>query len=172
MHCLDIFLLILMAEKKIILVSPVTTAVTTRKVIQWDKCYLCQKSTKEKLSCPAAYAETQPAIKANYNAEQEYYKIAHSIKEFHKMGCMPVILDVIALDEGEGIARTLLLRRASHHCKCQMKFKPVRLEQAKKRSLDKGEMADEENEASKKRFSRQGITSNVGRCYFCGEKNR
>ena len=36
-----------------------------------------------------------------------------------------------------------------------MKFKPVRLEQAKKLSLDKGEMADEENEASKNRFHQQ-----------------
>ena len=30
-------------------------------------------------------------------------KIAHSIEEFHKMGCMSVTLDVTALDEGEGI---------------------------------------------------------------------
>ena len=81
------------------------------------------------------------------------------------------MLDVIALDEGEAITRALLLRRASHHHKCQMKFKPVHLEQAKKRSLDKGEMADEENEAGIKRFS-HGITSNVGRCYFCEKQSK
>ena len=83
------------------------------------------------------------------------------------MGCLPVVLDVTALDEGEGIAKTLLLRRAKHHRKCQMNFKPVRLQQAQKRSLNKDEMDGEENETSKKRLSRHGITSNVGRCYFC-----
>ena len=95
--------------------------------MDWCRCIICQKITKEDLQCPANSKRK--------DAGAGYTSFANNLKEFQNLGVEPVALDAKLLDEGNGIEQTFLDKKASWHKSCRDLFSNTKLERAKKRKL-------------------------------------
>ena len=62
-------------DRKVLLVSPDNKVErsTIEKKIDWYKCYICQKSTNEKLQCPANI------VRSNFDPLKAYYEVAQNM---------------------------------------------------------------------------------------------
>ena len=115
--------------RKVLLVSPDNKVErsTIEKKIDWYKCYICQKSTNEKLQCPANI------VRSNFDPLKAYYEVAQNMIKLKEIDCIPLDIDLNLLDEGDGISRTLLDRKGLHHSSCRLEFRDVRVQQVYER---------------------------------------
>jgi len=97
-------------------------------LMDWDKCVICQKHTKDDLQCPAN-------SKRN-DGDAGYASFSNNVLEFKSIDAIPLTgLNIALLDEGQGIEETLRQRKAVWHKKCRDIFNNTKLERAKKRKL-------------------------------------
>lgn len=94
------------------------TIITVEKT-NWERCFICQQVTKEKLS--------QPSRECDFTA---YDTFARNVPLFHKINALPVLLSPTRLDEGDGIKSTLTRHRAQYHTSCKLMFNNTKLERA------------------------------------------
>ena len=78
--------------------------------IDWIKCVLCQEGTGEPLQCPAR--SKRGDIGARYKT------LASNLKQFVKIGSLPLPVPLDALDEGSRDENTLLQHNAYWHKRC------------------------------------------------------
>lgn len=128
----------------------------TKKEIQWDLCMLCQKKTGENLTFPGR--NTKPDKNSGYG------KVAEHLEEFHRLGRVPLGVDVLSLDDGSGLKETLINRAAGWHRSCYFEFSLSRLERARKRPCS--DMDPRSISPVKTRTKKESFSPNT--CIFCG----
>lgn len=101
-------------SKKCILVNPSVAASDLRPPLDWSKCVLCQRQTKEKLLCP------DQAVGPNKDAG--YKSVAEILPEFEKLGRLPPHLVLARIDEGNGLFDALKANSARWHKSCRNLF--------------------------------------------------
>ena len=75
-------------------------------IVDWVKCFICQKDTPEKLQCPKIFE------RKGHDCDSRYEALAANILRFVDLGCMPVGLDLFAFKCGNGIKETFKQREA------------------------------------------------------------
>ena len=100
-------------------------AIITVEKTNWDRCFICQQVTKEKLIQPSLFREHTPT---------GYDTIARNVPLFHKINALPILVSPTRLDEGDGIESTLTRNRAKYHSSCKLEFNNTELERAQKRA--------------------------------------
>ena len=89
-------------------------AIITVAKTNWDRCFICQQDTKEKL--------IQPSLFNREHIHIGYDTIARNVSLFHKINALPILLCPTQLDEGDGIESTLTRNRAKYHSSCKLMF--------------------------------------------------
>ena len=84
--------------------------------IDWLKCIFCQKNSNETIQCPAQLTHSDVEKGAGYEA------FTTNLERFIELDELPMELDVSHLDDGAGIAQTLLKNRAKWHKSCRNKY--------------------------------------------------
>ena len=97
--------------------------------LDWEKCILCQETTKEQLQCPGNSRRSDIEYGIGYNS------LAESIHKFSELGFMPTSLDIEKLDEGVGIPATWMKRKAKWHKTSRNKFSDMKLKRAQQRKI-------------------------------------
>ena len=96
--------------------------------MDWDLCVIYQKSSVEKLQCPANSKRKDAGV--------AYTTFVPNLEEFQKLGITPECLNLECLNESLGKEQTLLSKKASwHKSSCRDLFSSTKLERAKKRKL-------------------------------------
>ena len=138
--------------------------------MDWKRCIICQKLTRESLQCPANSKRKDPGA--------GYISFIRNAKEFTNLGITVTShLDVLS----QGIEQILIDNKASWHKSCKDYFNTTKLERAKKRKLT--EIKQEErnvnitNEESnpsspvKARRSSSFRYDPSSHCFFCEESS-
>ena len=126
--------------------------------IDWRKCVICQEDSPDQpLQCPARTKRV--------NVGAGYKTLSSNLEQFWKLGCMPVSVDLQALDEGNGVEHCLAKHNACWHKSCSAKFNNTKLKRAQKRQAKSTEVA--ENIPSKR--TRKSLECSVSKstCFFC-----
>ena len=101
---------------------------TDLQVTDWNLCCLCQKEDGNSLQCPIN----------SRNNKCGYKSLAINLMdpEIKKIDSMPMSINLARLDEGRGIAETLLSHKAVYHMACYnyLKFANDKLKRAQKRT--------------------------------------
>ena len=103
------------------------TAAAASPVTDWTLCVLCQSERSEKLINPS-----QDKFKSS-EKECGYKVTAEHISEFQKLGCVPLGINIMRLDDGDGIEKTLQKNNGAWHKTCRNKFDKQKLQRAQKR---------------------------------------
>lgn len=113
----------------------------------WIKCDICQQNSLESLQCPA------DSKRSDISTGLGYSTFAANVIRFHALQQLPTHIDLNRLDDGNGIAATLLQHTAKWHISCHMKFNSTKLQRAEKRqaSLDDNEPGP----STSKKFTRR-----------------
>lgn len=126
----------------------------------WEACLFCQ-TTDEKLVCPATSSRK--------DAGSGYKTLELNLRGFAEIGHLPISLSINQLDEGGGIATTLLKRKARWHKLCRDSFNQTKLNRLKRRINVDGEASC--SVASPKKRTRSSCASKVAKdiqvCMFC-----
>ena len=127
----------------------------------WNQCFICQTVTDEPLKCPA------DSKRKNLGAG--YVTFAQNVERFQDLNSLPVQFDIQGLDDGTGIADTLLSHRASWHDSCRTKFNSTQLKRAEKRkSACDDELAIDRAKKSTRKCTLVGCEA-PDVCFFCDE---
>ena len=98
--------------------------------VDWTKCILCQETTSEPLQCPGN------SRRSDIECGTGYHTLASNILQFSEIRSLPIPIDVEKLNEGEGIAETLMQRKAKLHKSCRNKFSNMKLKRGDKRKRE------------------------------------
>ena len=128
---------------------------TEYTTIDWIKCVLCQTDIGENLVLPHKNTRT--------DKEAVYHSLAADLKAFHDIGDIPLDLDITRLDEGSGLAETLIVNKACWHRSCRNKFNAQKLQRALKRRQSETRRLSSPVKTRKKRDTK----TNDNVCFFC-----
>ena len=120
----------------------------------WKLCCLCQKEDGAPLLCPIN----------SKNNKSGYESLAINVQEFKKIDSVPMNISLDRLDEGQGVAKILLLHKAVYHKACYLKFANDKLKRAQKRALDGAIQSSPKK--TRKSFD---TSTQEPKCFFCGE---
>jgi hypothetical protein len=103
----------------------------------WNKCFLCRTEKKgEDLKSPPTHYSF---IKNN----DGYYMMATNIPLFQGINQLPIILDLIILDEGGGIEETLRRNNGKYHQNCRLLFNNTMIKRTRKTSTSSNISSDD-----------------------------
>ena len=94
----------------------------------WNLCLLCQDDNEEQLQCPA------DSKRSNIGAG--YVTLSENLIKFNEIGCLPKSVNLNALDDGTGIANTLVQNHAKYHKSCYLRYNSTMLKRVQKQQLD------------------------------------
>ena len=94
----------------------------------WNKCLLCQKVTYKILRCPAE------SKCLDVGAGKGYSTLSLNITRFSELNELPMPINLIRLDEGNGVEATLRNNKAKWHKSCHSKFNITKLKWAENRN--------------------------------------
>ena len=101
-------------SKRCVLLDPAChSAADVCVPIDWSKCILCQKQTREPLQCPAN--SRRQDVGAGYQF------LAIILPEFDKIGLPPGLV-ISRIDEGDGLQAALQRNQAKYHKSCRNNF--------------------------------------------------
>lgn len=126
--------------------------------MDWDLCVVCQKETKESLSCPQSTTK--------YNPIDVYKDFISNVQEFLELDALPVNVSFIEFDY-VGQAETFMAHKASWHRSCHQKFNSSKLERERKKKRKRDELENEKKDDKVPRPKRRSSDSSV--CIFCAE---
>ena len=118
----------------------------SNKPLDWSKCLFCQKDTGKKLVCPADYSDRFKGA--------GYKTIGEALQAFNDLGCLPKDVNLTRMDDGDGLEKTFVSRRAKFHSACSLKFNKNEIQRATKRKMHAN---DETSPGTKKQFTRQKL---------------
>ena len=84
-----------------------STSKTTARAPVCTKCCLCQQGKEEELKSPYANPSRR--------GEDGYTALARNVPLFHSLNEIPINLDPVRLDEGDGVEVTLRENNALYH---------------------------------------------------------
>ena len=113
--------------------------------LDWGKCFICGKETKDKLRCSIS---TRSA-----DAKKSYDDLAGRIKAFESIHMLPVELEIKKLEDGVELGQSLLIHKAKFHKICKLKFNKKALELAQKAAENFEISTEIPNLEKKKRLS-------------------
>ena len=143
---------------------PSTSESSEERPIDWNKCILCQKDTKETLSCPANLKKSDSDIST------AYANIASNLVKFKQLGELHDGINLEALDNGTGIAATLKYNAAKWHKKCKDNYNTTKVRRAEKRKAKETEDEPKAVSPKRTRFSSSGAArTSQDTCFFCGD---
>ena len=117
-----------------------------------SKCVFCQENTSEKRECPANSKQS--------NCGAGYITLQLDLESFYEAG--ELHRDLAKLDEGEGIAETLLKHNASWHKSCRVKYNATKLKRLeRKRKPAEGKVSQQLNDSGKRTRS-DLVSTSVG----------
>ena len=129
--------------------------------VDWKKCILCQETTSEPLQCPGNSRRSDIECGTGCNT------LASNILQFSEIRNLPMPINVEKIDEGRGIAETLMQRKAKLHKSCRNKFSNMKLKR-----VDKRKRQEEPESPRRSKFTRacSGATTSKAdkSCFFCG----
>src|SRR5207244_4765802 len=125
----------------------------------WDICILCQVVTEDSLQCP--FRSTKQPVGSGYQS------LADDPLRFQALQHVPMNLNLERLDDGNGIASTLMANRAGWHKKCRLKYNKKAFEEQ-----SRGELSAEQQQSSsavktRSVHSHPQYTEPI--CFFCNE---
>ncbi|KAL7381910.1 hypothetical protein ABVT39_020427 [Epinephelus coioides] len=138
------------------------TEVITVQKTNWDKCCLCQQDMKEKLC--------QPSL---FNRECDltgYGNIARNVPLFAEIDALPILLNPLRLDKGDGIESTLTRNKARYHLSCRLLFNNIKLERAQKRASSAAAEDTEDTKGIKVKRPRRSQPSQA-LCFICEDES-
>ena len=98
------------------------------------------------------------------------HTLASNILQFSVIRSLPIPINVEKLDEGGGIAETLMQRKAKLHKSCRNKFSNMKLKRADKRKIQ--EEPESLNVLNFTRACSGATTSKTEKsCFFCGRSS-
>ena len=92
---------------------------------RWDLCILCQDDTCESLQCPANSKRNDCGV--------GYKTMEEDLTNFEKIGELSEKIRLNCFDDGNGIANTLLEKKASWHKSCRDQYNKTKLSRSQKR---------------------------------------
>ena len=129
--------------------------------VDWTECILCQETTSELLQCPGN------SRRLDIECGTGYHTLASNILQFSEIRSLPIPINVEKLDEGGGIAETLMQQKTKFHKSCRNKFSNMKLKRA-----DKRKRQEEPESPQRSKFTRacSGATTSKAKksCFFCG----
>ena len=134
---------------------------SSSQATDWNKCVLCQLDSKERLISPT---------------DKGYETVADNIIHFSELDSMPVKINLVRLDNGNGIQSTFKENNAKWHKSCYLKFGRSKL----KRAIQKHK-SEEDGTRAKQIFTRSStgdgdtggpVDSNSAQCFFCSKIER
>ena len=131
--------------------------------ISWDKCFICQKDSKEKLVSPVR-AINESSDDYDSQLEEKYAKFINDIKRFADMDILDT--DLKQRLRIDGVADVCKENSAVYHKTCRNKFDNHHFEREnKKRKLNKDEAkADDVLPKTRSRLSAQNFQK---QCFLC-----
>ncbi|CAH1160137.1 unnamed protein product [Phaedon cochleariae] len=136
------------------------------RIIDWQKCSLCQSVTSESLLDPMKSKAMKP--------EQCYGVLENIILEFERTsGSTPVKVDVALLDEGCGIKTTLLQHNAKWHKSCRLKLNAKAMKTHLNKCDPEPELVTTSEDAQVTTSStrclreKQTTSGHIAICFFC-----
>ena len=136
-------------------------AIITVEQTNWDRCFICQQVTKEKL--------IQPSLFSREHDRTGYDTIARNVPLFHKINALPILFSPTWLDEGDGIESTLTRHRAKYNSSCKLKFNNTELERAQKRASTAAEDTKDTKDIHVKRPRRSQPSKAL--CFICEDES-
>ena len=113
------------------------TPLKSKSQTDWNKCFLCRTEKKgEDLKYPPTHYSF---IKNN----DGYYMIASNITLFQAINQLSITLDLIRLDEDDGIEETLRRNNAKYHQNCRLLFNNTMLERTRKTAASSNIWSDD-----------------------------
>ena len=121
-------------EKQLQLVTPTEVAASRSTPIDWSLCILCRTSTSESLSQPWRGRGKNLQATETTGTSSDSFKT--NLGKFQKFGKIPFNVCPEELNDGSGIAQTLLRNHAQWHKSCRNQFSDLKLERQSKRALE------------------------------------
>ena len=139
---------------------PFERPLVTRKDTDWALCCLCQNKSKKDLQCPykkECYHEAYQALEDDMNN-----CIEHGV-------ALPLGVNLQCLNDGSGIANTLLINNASCHNGCRGRFRSHIVQRAIAKRTKEGSDSEEGSFSPKKPRSsfNASIDRNIVQCVCC-----
>ena len=114
----------------------------------WRLCFLCQKQTSEKLQC-SALSKTDP--------KQLYDELADRIKEFHSIKILPILLNIVKLEDGLDLGQSLFSSTCEKYARMKV---PCKYQQTVK------ELSKNQNYVIMRKDKRRGmVIMNKSKCH-------
>ena len=99
---------------------------TDLQVTDWKLCCLCQKEDGNPLQYPIN----------SRNNKFGYESLDINLLEFKKLDSVPMNINLARLDNGRGIAETLLFHKAVYHKSCYLKFDNDKLRKSTEKNIN------------------------------------
>ena len=132
------------------------TSAPTTSAIDWAICFLCQRITEEKLTCPLDYA----------HGGGGYKTLARTLPMFYELCDLPSFLQLSRLDEGGGIESTLMKQKAKYHKSCNLRYNDKNLIRSQKRKCC-SEMPEVAERFTRQKKSQPDFPDKT--CLFCNK---
>ena len=105
---------VLWMNRKLILCKNIKKTLTSSiAAFDWEKCLLFQQTTGEPLQCPA------DMMQSDVDPGTGYHSVASNIQRFHELDALPMNISMSSIDDGCGIAETLMKHRRKWHRHCK-----------------------------------------------------
>ena len=117
---------------------------------------LCQEEDGNSLHCPIN----------SRNNKCGYKSLAINLMEFKKIESIPMSINLARLDEGRGIAETLLSHKAVYHKACYLKFANDKLKRAQKRTKPISQSVQLNPMKTRRSLD---TSMQEPKCFFCNE---
>lgn len=148
-----------MPPKKRIKILTSEESIINNEIFDWSKCCLCQDGNLDLVN---------PSLnKASQTKNDGYRSLANNLQEFHSLNALPINVKFHALDEGQGLEQTLILRKAKWHKSCYLKFATSKLDRLKAQIVNNSDS----NIISSSRTSTSRVISSEQICFLCQNPN-
>lgn len=127
--------------------------------LHWNLCVLCQESTAEVLRDP---------MKNNNENEDSYSSLAANLKDFHRIGRVPLLISQHFFKEENDIACTLRRHHAKWHKSCRLKYSTSKFIKAQKSAKANKENVPRQEPLIRTRTSMAPVLPQT--CMFCKQK--
>lgn len=129
--------------------------------VNYDLCVLCQDNSEGSMTNPALSKRVDIGIGHGYNV------MAENILAFKNINCMPMDINIEALEAGEGIAVNLAANKAKWHVLCGDKFSKTKFKRAQERTEKSETVNNSEPRMTRSQLNDPGKVES--KCFFCNK---
>ena len=97
--------------------------------IDWKKCVICQKTSREKLLCPERSKRLDKGIGIGYST------LISNIESFNEVCDPSLYFDLSKFDQGNGALQTLTENSGKWHRSCRSQYDVCKIEREKRKRI-------------------------------------